>query len=54
MARSLKDRLHIIERIEEKRAQFRSFTESLDTSLPAGRMLLHMVGAFAEFELELI
>ncbi|MHA6897030.1 recombinase family protein [Ralstonia pseudosolanacearum] len=54
IARSHKDRLHIIERIEAKRAQFRSFTESLDTSTPAGRMLFHMVGAFAEFERELI
>ena len=54
IARSLKDLLRIIERIEEKGAQFRSLTESLDTTTPAGRMLFHMVGAFAEFERELI
>lgn len=54
IARSLKDLLRIIERIEERGAQFRSLTESLDTSTPAGRMLFHMVGAFAEFERELI
>ncbi|AHI87737.1 DNA-invertase hin [Chlamydia trachomatis] len=54
IARSLKDLLRIIERIEEKGAQFRSITESLDTTTPAGRMLFHMVGAFAEFERELI
>jgi len=54
IARSLKDLLRIIERIEEKGAQFRSLTEALDTSTPAGRMLFHMVGAFAEFERELI
>ncbi len=54
IARSLKDLLRIIERIEEKGAQFRSLTEALDTTTPAGRMLFHMVGAFAEFERELI
>jgi DNA invertase Pin-like site-specific DNA recombinase len=54
IARSLKDLLRIIERIEEKGAQFRSLTESIDTTTPAGRMLFHMVGAFAEFERELI
>ncbi|WP_197330221.1 recombinase family protein [Ralstonia syzygii] len=54
IARSLKDLLTIIERIEEKGAQFRSLTESLDTSTPAGRMIFHIVGAFAEFERELI
>ena len=25
-------------------------TEAIDTTTPAGRMLMHMVGAFAEFE----
>ena len=54
IARSLKDLLTIIERVESTGAQFRSLTESLDTSTPAGRMLFHMVGAFAEFERELI
>jgi DNA invertase Pin-like site-specific DNA recombinase len=37
IARSLKNLLRIIERIEEKGAQFRSLTESLDTTTPAGR-----------------
>ena len=30
-------------------AGFRSVTEAIDTTTPAGRMLMHMVGAFAEF-----
>ena len=29
---------------------FRSITEAIDTTTPAGRMMMQMVGAFAEFE----
>jgi len=49
-ARSLVDLLGIISRIEAAGATFRSITESIDTSSPAGRMMLAMLGAFAEFE----
>jgi DNA invertase Pin-like site-specific DNA recombinase len=49
-ARSLIDLLAIIARIEKAGATFRSLTESIDTSTPAGRMMLAMLGAFAEFE----
>jgi len=54
IARSLKDLLIIIERIEEAGAEFRSLTEMIDTRSPAGRMIFQIVGAFAEFERELI
>ncbi len=54
IARSLKDLITIIERIEEAGAQFRSLTEHIDTRSPAGRMIFQIVGAFAEFERELI
>lgn len=54
IARSLKDLLFIIERIEEAGAQFHSLTEHIDTKSPAGRMIFQIVGAFAEFERELI
>ena len=54
IARSLKDLLLIIERIEAAGAQFRSLTEHIDTRSPAGRMIFQIVGAFAEFERELI
>lgn len=49
-ARSLADLLAIIGKIEAAGATFRSLTESIDTSSPAGRMMLAMLGAFAEFE----
>ena len=53
-ARSLLDLLGIIARIEAARATFRSLTESIDTATPAGRMMLQMFGAFAEFERNII
>ncbi|RJF74549.1 recombinase family protein [Deinococcus cavernae] len=54
LSRSLKDLLTLMERIEEKGAGFRSITENIDTTTPAGRMMMQMVGAFAEFERAMI
>src|SRR5487761_897815 len=54
LSRSLKDVLHIMERIGEAGAGFRSVTENIDTTTPAGRMMMQMVGAFAEFERAMI
>jgi len=54
LSRSLKDLLHIMETIESAGAGFRSVTESIDTTTPAGRMLMQMVGSFAEFERAMI
>ena len=50
LSRSLCDVLTIIERLGEAGAGFRSLTEAIDTTTPAGRMMMQMVGAFAEFE----
>src|SRR3546814_5114521 len=46
--------LHIIERIELAGAGFRSLTEAIDTTTAAGRMMMQMVGSFAEFERAMI
>jgi len=54
LSRSLKDVLHIMERIGEAGAGFRSITEAIDTTTPAGRMMMQMVGSFAEFERAMI
>ncbi|OBS50775.1 recombinase family protein, partial [Methylosinus sp. 3S-1] len=54
LSRSLKDLLVILERIDAMGARFRSLTESIDTSGPAGRMMMQMLGSFAEFEREMI
>src|SRR3546814_2646175 len=54
LSRSLKDMLHIMERIELAGAGFRSLTEAIDTTTAAGRMMMQMVGSFAEFERAMI
>src|SRR5215471_17602248 len=45
LSRSLRDVLTIMERIVEAEAGFRSLTEAIDTTTPAGRMMMQMVGA---------
>ena len=40
----------LMERIQERKAGFRSLTEAIDTTTPAGRMMMQIVGSFAEFE----
>lgn len=54
LSRSLKDLLHIIDRVDKMKAGFRSLTESIDTTSPAGRMMMQMIGSFAEFERAMI
>jgi len=48
--RSLKDVLHIMERIAQAGAGFRSITENIDTTTPAGRMMMQMIDSLAELE----
>ena len=50
LSRSLKDLLLTLEQIELAGAQFQSLTEAIDTATPAGRMMMQIVGSFAEFE----
>ena len=40
----------LLEQLGEAGAGFRSVTEAIDTTTTPGRMMMHMVGAFAEFE----
>ncbi|WP_295403833.1 recombinase family protein [uncultured Thiocystis sp.] len=54
LSRSLKDLLVLLERIDHAQASFHSLTEAIETATPAGRMLMQMVGAFAEFERALL
>ncbi|MBC7999271.1 MAG: recombinase family protein [Leptolyngbya sp.] len=54
LSRSLKDLLTLMEKMAAIGAGFRSLTEAIDTTTPAGRMMMQMVGSFAEFERAMI
>ena len=54
LSRSLKDVLHIMERIAKAGAGFRSITENIDTTTPAGPDDDADGGSFAEFERAMI
>lgn len=54
LGRSLFELLKLIRDLNERGIEFRSLSESLDTSTPAGRLLLHVLASMAEFERSLI
>lgn len=54
VARSLADLLRVVDRVTASGASFRSLTEPIDTSTPIGRMMLQLLGSFAEFERSVI
>jgi hypothetical protein len=54
LSRSLSDLLRILERIDKTGASFKSLTETIDTSGPCGRLMMNMLGAFNQFEREII
>ncbi|MGO6929774.1 recombinase family protein [Rhizobium ruizarguesonis] len=54
IARSVMHFVNLINRLRNRGVQFLSLTESFDTSSPIGRLMMHMLGAFAEFEKEVI
>lgn len=54
LARSLVDLLKRMRQIEAKGAGFKSLTEAIDTTTAAGRLVMHVMGAIAEFERDLI
>ena len=50
LSRSLKDLLLILDKVEKAGAGFRSLIENIDSTTASGRMMMQMLGAFAEFE----
>ena len=54
LSRSLRDLLFTLEAITAAEAGFRSLTEAVDTTTPAGRLMTQTLGAFAEFERAMI
>ena len=54
LSRSLIDLLNILKILNDKGAKFRSLGEAIETESAAGRMMMSMLGCFAQFEREII
>jgi DNA invertase Pin-like site-specific DNA recombinase len=54
LARSLKDLISIVEMMKCKKVGLVSLTDHIDTTSSYGQLFLHIIGAFAEFERDLI
>ena len=53
LGRSIRDLLNIINQLEKNNVSFQVLDQQIDTSTPSGKLLLHMLGAIAEFENDL-
>ncbi len=54
LARSLRHLMDTVLVLQERRVAFKSITESIDTSTSSGVLFFHIMGAFAQFERDLI
>ncbi|CAM4141197.1 recombinase family protein [Flavobacterium weaverense] len=54
LGRSLKDLIEIVNLLASKNVDFISISDGIDTSTAIGKLMFHLVGAFAEFERNLI
>ncbi len=54
IARSIAHLLEVVEELDKKDVTFRSLTEGIETETPGGRFFLHVIGAFAQLERDLI
>jgi DNA invertase Pin-like site-specific DNA recombinase len=52
LARNTRDLLRIVAELNEKKVQFKSLKENIDTTTPTGRFTLTIFGALAELERE--
>ena len=50
LSRSVRGLAQVLEELDQAGVAFRSATEPFDTGSPAGRMMVQMLGVFAEFE----
>ena len=54
LARSVSHFVKVFDDLKARGVGFRSLTESIETDSPQGRMFVHLLSAFAEFERDLI
>lgn len=54
LGRSLPHLIETLEGLRQRGVEFRSLTEAIDTASPGGRLVMHVIGAVAEFERDLI
>ena len=54
LARSMRDLLSIVDRVEAAGASLRILAMNLDTGTPTGRLMLNVLGSVAQFEREMM
>lgn len=54
LGRSMPHLIEVLRELGERQIEFRSLSESIDTTTAGGRLIFHVMGALAEFERALI
>jgi len=54
LGRSLKNLIELVTKLEERKINFKSLTENIDTTTATGKLIFHIFAALAEFERNLI